>query len=125
LISAIKDEIRITPRASQWRRAFIVGPGFLLALIIMGLSIAEWIRIGVIANPQEIEKYYFGSEAMMGHGGWKYVSASAYTWSVFGEGLFAGMIGAAFIYGFLRYSKKAIVIAYFGLALLVAYLRFL
>src|SRR4030042_2179031 len=43
----------------------------------------EFYQIGIVADPPEIEKYYFGSEAMIAHGGWKYASASVYSFSSF------------------------------------------
>ena len=52
-----------------------------------GIILIEWIRIGLIRNPNEISKYYFGSEAMVTHGGWRYTTASAYGWSTFVEGM--------------------------------------
>ena len=124
MISIEKNEIQFNHNTSQWRRALIVGPGFLLALIITGLLLTEWIRIGFIGSPKEIEKYYFGSEAMISHGGWKYGSATKYAWSAFGEGIFAGTMGLLFIYGYLRSSKKIIAIGYAGIALLLGFLWF-
>jgi hypothetical protein len=35
----------------------------------------EFYQIGVVADPTEIAKYYFGGEAMINHGGWKYHSS--------------------------------------------------
>jgi hypothetical protein len=58
------------------------------AFFIGGIFLFEWLRIGIIADPNEISKYYFGSEAMMDHGGWRYSSASIYAWSAFAEGMF-------------------------------------
>lgn len=52
-----------------------------------GILLFEWLRIGVIADPKIISRYYFGSEAMVGHGGWQYASASAYAWSALIEGI--------------------------------------
>ncbi len=62
--------------------------GLVLSGSISLLLIAEFIRIKIIANPQVIAGYYFGSEAMMDHGGWTYRSASLYAWSALSKGLF-------------------------------------
>jgi len=58
----------------------------LIFCLISGIILFEWFRIGVIRNPNEISKYYFGSESMTAHGGWRYSSAAAYAWSAFVEG---------------------------------------
>ena len=51
-----------------------------------GLIFSEWVRIGVIADPKVIAGYYFGGEAMMAHGGWRYASAATYATAALIEG---------------------------------------
>lgn len=58
------------------------------AFLIGGIFLFEWVRIGIIADSNEISKYYFGGDAMMAHGGWRHSSASTYAWSAFAEGMF-------------------------------------
>jgi len=84
--------------------------------------IAEFIRIKIIANPQVIAGYYFGSEAMMDHGGWTYRSASLYAWSAPAEGLFIFGLGLLFLFGMTRKKTKYLVIAYLSLAAWFTYI---
>ena len=62
----------------------------LLSCFVGGLFLSEWVIIGIIADPKVIEKYSFGGEAMMDHGGWYYASALTYAWTslMTGIGLF-------------------------------------
>jgi hypothetical protein len=87
-----------------------------LCVLVSLLSLDEWVRIGVTADPALVESYHFGGEAMVAHGGWRYRSASLYAWSAFGEGLFALGIGALLVISALRRSKRGMVI---GIALAV------
>ena len=50
------------------------------------LAVSEWWQIAIVADPNNIAGYNFGSEAMMGTGGWHYASANVYAWSALVEG---------------------------------------
>ena len=53
-----------------------------VCLLVIGLMIAwEGLYIGLIANPEQIADYHFGSESMVGTGGEKYKTAAAYVHS--------------------------------------------
>jgi hypothetical protein len=60
--------------------------GILYGSVALVLAISEWWRIAVVADPNNIAGYNFGSDAMMGNGGWHYASANVYAWSALAEG---------------------------------------
>ena len=105
---------RFIPKLLGWIGAALT---FFVGIIILN----EWFRIGVIADPKEIGGYYFGSEAMMSHGGWKYQSASIYAWTCFFEGiLYIGATGL-FAHSSIRNKYRRIYFAYAFLILFLAY----
>jgi len=59
--------------------------GILYGSIGVVLAVSEWWRIAVVADPNAIASYHFGSEAMMYHGGWHYASANIYAWAALAE----------------------------------------
>jgi hypothetical protein len=86
--------------------------GTILSLLAGVAILYEWIRIGIIANPEEIKKYYFGSEAMIAHGGWMYKSASIYAWSAFAEGIIIFVVMANFIISLIKKLRWGIYLGY-------------
>ena len=64
-------------RNASW---IALGLPVLPALLIGGALLSESIRIA-LASPETIAEYHFGSEAMVGHGGWSYRSRLAYVGS--------------------------------------------
>jgi len=85
-----------------------------IGFILYFLSIVffhEFYRICIVANPHEIERYYFGGEAMIGHGGWKYASAGAYSFSTL-VGAFLYLLAATgFLIAYIKRSKLFIGLA--------------
>lgn len=73
------------------------------------LILFEWFKIGVVADPQEIGKYYFGSEAMVGHGGWKYKSSENYALSAFYEGIVFTLLASWAGWALIKTKKKHII----------------
>jgi len=57
-----------------------LGLPILPALLIGGMFAAESARMA-LASPETVSDYHFGSEAMVGHGGWAYRSRSTYVLS--------------------------------------------
>lgn len=94
-------------KISKWA----VFPGLLLSLLIAFLFLSEWVKIGVIADPETIEAYYFGSESMVGKY-WYYESARTYALSALAQGLITIGIAALFGFSLFRNSKKLLVISY-------------
>jgi hypothetical protein len=86
---------------------------------ISGIILFEWIRIVLIKDPNEIGKYYFGSEAMAAHGGWRYSSAVTYAWSAFAEGFFLLLVSVLTLWHSLQAKKKETAI---GCALMILWL---
>ena len=91
------------------RIAAIIGAIFLLGW--SGLLLSEAFVVGVRGAD-----YNFGSEAMIGHGGWAYRSAGAYVASCMLEGL--PLLGAALLLAW--YARRSNRRALLGAALLVA-----
>jgi hypothetical protein len=65
----------------------------------------EFYRIGIVADPKEIGMYYFGGEAMIGHGGWKYASAGAYSLSTFVGAILYLLAATGFLVAYKKRSK--------------------
>jgi len=76
----------------------------------------EFYRIGIVAEPLEIGKYYFGGEAMIVHGGWKYASASAYSFSAFVGGFLYLLAATGFL---IAYKKRSRLFAGLAIGILV------
>ena len=95
--------------------------GITITLFIALLVLWEWARIAIISDPKEIAGYYFGSEAMIVHGGWKYQSASTYAWVCFAEGLFYICASATFLHSTVKKYSCRIYLIYAVLLIFVAY----
>lgn len=54
--------------------------GLALAALALALIVHSF-YIGFLAPSSVVNQYYFGSEAMVGNGGWGYTSREAYFWS--------------------------------------------
>ena len=88
----------------------------LFACFIGGIILSEWVRIGVIADLKVIDSYHFGSEAMIGHGGRQYASASSYARTALIEGICSFALGIfTFIASIKSNSRNAVI----GCALIV------
>jgi len=97
----------VNKKISKWA----VFPGLILSLIIALLFLSEWINIGVIANPEIIDKYYFGSDSMVGKY-WYYESATIYALTALVQGIISSGITVLFVFSLNRNSKKLLVISY-------------
>jgi hypothetical protein len=65
----------------------------------------EFYRIGIVADPHEIERYCFGGEGMIGHGGWKYVSAGTYSFSTLVGAFLYLSAATSFLIAYIKRSK--------------------
>jgi hypothetical protein len=85
----------------------------------------QWWPIIVSRNPAHIASYHFGSESMMGHGGWKYSNPEVYAWTAFAEAIAATATLPTLWMIIVRRSRKAalalvfICAAYVGSALIL------
>jgi hypothetical protein len=71
----------------------------------------EFYRIGVVADPTEIAKYYFGGEAMINHGGWKYHSSGLYSLSALVDAFLLLLAATGFLIAYKERSRLFIGIA--------------
>ena len=62
------------------------GLGILYGSLGVILAVSEWWQIAIVADPNNLASYHFGSDVMMGNGSWHYASASVYAWSALVEG---------------------------------------
>ena len=53
------------------------------------ITFAEWWPIVVARDTVHVATYHFGSESMMGHGGWRHANPEVYAWTCFAEALAA------------------------------------
>ena len=98
-------------------KSWYILPGLLVSTAFAVISISEWYKIGINADPDKIAHYHFGSEAMVGNGGWHYQSAAIYAKSALITGIRFLVIMGVFTAGFLLRSYIATFVAY-GLLIL-------
>ncbi len=105
-----------------WRLA--ASPGLFLLALLTFIAWYEWYRIGVVADPDVIAGYYFGSEAMIGHGGKHYASAAMYARSALFSGFFLTPVLAAFLVAEIKGERKYTLASYvlFGFAIALNWL---
>lgn len=83
-----------------------------LAMLLLAATIGwEAINIGLLASQADVDAYHFGSEAMVGHGGWRYESKSAYVASAVVESFLLLVSVVLFAWATWRYSKKTVLAA--------------
>ena len=116
-----------SPRWSGRKRLILriaaAAPGiFLCALLALALG-DEAISVGVIADPRVIADYHFGSEAMVGIGGWRYKSAGCYATSAGIEAIAAVGIAIWLVRMAQAVSACNYTAAYACLVVLVEFLR--
>ena len=97
-------------------RLCVALPGILVCLLWASIMFWEWFRIWAVADPQEIAGYYFGSESMTAHGGWKYRSAAVYAWSCLAEGTVGLLPIIMFMRAVRQGPRKKVILAYLSMA---------
>jgi len=77
-------------RSFRWRRAHLAFAVALAVYLLLGggLSLLEWYRVAVVASPEVLAQYPFGSEGPVA-GNASYASASAYGRSALRTWLFS------------------------------------
>ena len=95
-------------RISLWLSA----PGLAVAALLAVVFLSEWVRVAVIADSATVESYHFGSEAMVGHGGWPYRTAALYARTSLVGGLVALVVTGAFVVAVVRRSRVLALVAY-------------
>ena len=99
-----------------WKSLYISAPGLIVTGLMAWIYFSEWYRVGIEAHPGTLNGYYFGSEAMIGHGGWIYESATLYAKASLIQGLVTGVISLVFLVALWR---KYISVGWLGHILLV------
>ena len=66
---------------SKIKKGLLALPGTFIGVFVAAILFNEYLIIEIIGNPEQINSYHFGSEAMIKHGGIKYSSASTYSFS--------------------------------------------
>jgi Co/Zn/Cd efflux system component len=86
--------------------------GAVVSALVSVLVMSEFIIIGMIADPNTVAGYYFGSETMLFHGGWKYQSSSVYAWTAFVEGIFLWAVTTLLVWSARKRSLKGVITGY-------------
>jgi hypothetical protein len=110
--------------SDRFRDVLTAGPGILVCLVGASVLFWEWFRIWAVADPKEIASYFFGSESMVAHGGWKYRSAATYAWSSFVEGTLGLLPIVMFVRAVQQGSRKKTILAYVVMAMIYLAIAF-
>ena len=100
----------------SWNALWPLIPGIIFSGLWAFVLLSEWYSVGVEADPETIKNYYFGSETMVGHGGWGYKSAELYARSALIQGLVAVAITTIFVVAAIR---RHAVLIWSGYSLLI------
>jgi hypothetical protein len=97
------------------RNALLFSP----AVVLLGSAALMWAWefwvVGIIADPETVASYHFGSEAMMYHGGKHYGSATAYSVACL-TATFLALAGLASSLFCLRKAKNEPLLKAYGCA---------
>jgi len=104
-----------TKRFRKFLRLSSLVPAF-FALFLAVLFLSEFVSIGIIARPETIAGYDFGSEGMIGAGGWRYRSAQVYALSALAEGILLLSGAGLLLAGVIRRKSAALIAGYILLA---------
>ncbi len=97
----------------------MVTPGLVLAVAGGVLLCVEALRVGPLGDGDLVASYHFGSESMVGNGGWHYLSRSTYVTASALEGV-ALLVSAAVLAVALRRRRASwVVCGYIGLVLVI------
>jgi len=80
-------------------------------VLVLVVSVSEaWFTV-IFPDGERIASYHFGSDAMVGHGGWTYLNPEVYGWTVLLGGTFAAVALVLVAFGFGRRSWRAVAAA--------------
>jgi hypothetical protein len=88
-------------------RVALAAAVMIVAVLFTAAMITEWWPIIVTRNAAHIASYHFGSESMMGHGGWRYSNPNVYAWTAFAEASAGTATLPALWMVIVRRSRKA------------------
>ncbi|MCD4761933.1 hypothetical protein K8R32_03145 [bacterium] len=97
--------------------------GILLSFIFSLVNLSEFISVGIISNPELVEKYSFGSPAFLGYGGWHYLTKEIYIINTFISGLIWGIISILLVFSLFKKNlqKKLLIFCLILFTLFIAY----
>lgn len=114
----VEDEVKAPKRS--WRFwVLVVSPGLLVSLGLGCVLCSEALHVGPLAGPGVVESYHFGSDAMVGEGGWRYMSRAVYVRSTAIEGICLVLGAAPFMVALVRRRLVWAVGGYMGLLLVI------
>lgn len=87
-------------------------PGILGLMLFVVYGYGDYWNMAVVADPNEIARYNFGSEAMIAHGGDKFRSANAYAASSLVIGMLSTIGLAASLYVLFRFNSRPLLKSY-------------
>jgi len=70
------------------------------------LLLSEWVKLILIADPAVIESYYFGSESMVGVGGFLYRDLRIYAWYNFVVGCVSIGIAVGVVIAVIKQKRR-------------------
>jgi hypothetical protein len=83
------------------------------------MLLREWWLVGVVADPNTLSSYHFGSEAMLGEGGSHYLTAETYSASALQHGIAYVLLAFGFGLAAFRRSPVGLGIASLGAAAVI------
>jgi hypothetical protein len=104
--------MEVTQSSIRVRVALALIPACAGAAIVF-LFLTEWWPIAVNGDASLISEYHFGSETMMGIGGWRYANPEVYAWTAFAEALALGSITVLTWRAIVRRSRLSLVVIAF------------
>ena len=77
-----------------------------ISVLVFFVGISEsWLTV-ILPDAERIASYHFGSEAMVGQGGWNYLNPDIYGWTALVGGTFAAVALALLAFGVGRRSWR-------------------
>ena len=102
-----------------YRRYLLAAPAILLSFIIASASGYEALHVGLLASASELATYHFGSESMLGTGGWRYASRAVYVLSCTVEALAATLLFVLLAWAAANSRSRWVVAGTVGVMVLV------
>jgi hypothetical protein len=104
---------------TSFSRVAVAAAVMIVAALFAIMTITEWWPIIVTRNAERVAAYYFGSESMMAHGGWRYSNPNVYAWTCLSEAFAAVATLPPLWMAIVRRSRKAVYALAFICALYV------
>lgn len=109
----------------EWTLRILALIGAIVAGTVALILLAEWLQVGVLADPELLRRYRFGSEAAAAGAGWLHRSASTYARACLVGSWILAATGGLFLLSWHRMSLRILGAASGVLLLAAATVRFL